>query len=67
VNLNPLLQKRLIIMTDLAKMAHTVKSVNVLQQAACFVLSQVWDPSDKYMFSLIDTQIQLHNQLVCQK
>jgi len=63
MSLNPLLQKRLNIMTDIARMAHTVKSVNVLQQAACFVLSQVWDPSDKYMFSLIDTQIQLHNQL----
>ena len=53
-----------VIMTQMAQMAHTVQNVNVLQQAACFVLSFVWDPQDKFLVTLIDAQIQLHNQLV---
>ena len=51
-------------MTQMAQTAHMVQNVNVLQQAACFVLSFVWDPQDKFLFTLIDAQIQLHNQLV---
>ena len=51
-------------MTQMAQTAHMVQNVNVLQQAACFVLSFAWDPQDKFLFTLIDAQIQLHNQLV---
>jgi hypothetical protein len=55
--------KRITIMVAIAKLAHAIKEVNILQNAASYVLSFTWDYQDKFLYNLIDDQILLHNLL----
>jgi hypothetical protein len=51
------LQGRSAAMTTITEMSARMRSHVVLQQAACYVLKSVWDPTDPFMLSLIDNQV----------
>ena len=54
------IQRRSIIMANLAQIAHSQRNVRILQRCAQYVLSQVWNPADKFMKHIIDRQIDMH-------
>jgi hypothetical protein len=55
-----LLQTRCNIMFALVQLGHSLTHVEVLQQAACFLLGLSWDPADPLLFGLVDQQVQTH-------
>jgi len=47
-------------MYSIAVLGHAVESVNIVEQAVCFLLSYTWRFSDPFMRPLIDDQIHAH-------
>jgi hypothetical protein len=52
--------KRILIMCAVAKIAQDQRNLPILQHAARYVLSSVWDKSDPFFTNLIEKQVEMH-------
>lgn len=53
----PVLQLHHKIMYTIATLGHLLENVNILQRAAVFVLTPVWDGADPFVRELVDAQV----------
>ena len=56
----PMLQMHHRIMYTIATLGHILENVPMLQQAAKFLLTAVWDPTDTFVRELLDAQVHVH-------
>ena len=54
------IQRRNIIMANIAQIAHGQRNVEIMEKASRYVLSFTWDAKDSFVRQLIDRQIDMH-------